>query len=1068
MNNKPNPDRSFLYFMLRAQQLARQDARSDKGYAMLITSLISIALFSMLAAYYTLTNLSKSSTNAYIDGTSTFYAAESGLNKRAEQLRQKFIEYANPTGTLGNTASNLISSCAPVAVGAPISTTNDYECRNYSFTYNNNIAQAAGTNGNTIVLSEQDGGQNRINYTAYTFVATRNNQNYDLTPPIPQAIPAGQTYAGLNAQEYWYTVYSTAAKPDPNNPTSAVQQNEGKTVLEMSFKSRIVPLFQFAVFYEGDLEMNSSSNMTIGGRVHTNANFYVQPNTNNGAISTTFLAPITSVGGIYNRVDSAVGFNTGAVTNILTAGTSCVAPGVCAVFVPYSSANTSPLTDAQLAPYANRVKAGNGTGNGGVKRLDTPPPGFLRKRNYFKSRTNGDAGEYYAKADMRLEMVPDRDVTSTGVAPWTRDTRIIPFNFNSITTSGSGACTTTLSPPDATVSTGLPSLTSDPAANYVSADRNNVAALRCNVFTKGQLQSLRQPVLVLTNFNQPDVALRTPTGVTPAANSESAILGRPTTFPGLPVGLSAAATLPANQIKILRALQVAIASTPTPITLDQLNTPFSDPTYTTVGTPLNAFRQGFRDLISIIPGITAADRLALVAATPNQVAALGGAWFLPAPIQRIENSQPLVQIAANPRNSGFYDGREQRWMTMLQTNIASLSVWNRDGVYVEATQLATGTGTPDINLRTAYQTNFDMQAETFNNGSSVGSTRNTNNLAFDRAVTIPATPKGLQTLGLGSVDNTEGGLVLHATVSDDLNGDGVVDATNDVSLDTTLPIYKRDAVGGLVDASNNPTTIPLIIDYARKYRGGGTYQSPFGFAFNGGNYLPGALTLVTDRAIYVQGDFNNNGAAQTNALPIVPPDANRLPASLVGDTITVLSANCVVDISTTTSAATTTNHLGVPVGQLNCGLPRANTGSVNVTVGGVTPTYYGVTRSTAVNAAFLSNTDRSNGNLGAGRYDGGTRRFSGALNNYMRMLENWNPASTNPGRFFNYSGSFVSLGTPLEANGAYNSAGGAAAYYNIPTRNFNYELNFDTFTSLPPLPPRAIYLQQDVFKRAYN
>ena len=158
------------------------------------------------------------------------------------------------------------------------------------------------------------------------------------------------------------------------------------------------------------------------------------------------------------------------------------------------------------------------------------------------------------------------------------------------------------------------------------------------------------------------------------------------------------------------------------------------------------------------------------------------------------------------------------------------------------------------------------------------------------------------------------------------------------------------------------------------------------------------------------------------------------------------------------------------MGQLRCGLPRANTGAVDVNVGGVA-TYYVTTGPTAVNAAFLSNTDFSIGNLpdvpvgsaGDRGYNAATKRFSGAINNYIRMLEDWGGGA----RFFNYSGSFVSLGTPLEYSGPYVSGSGTNSYYNVPTRNFNFDANFNAFTSLPPLPPRAIYLQQEVFKRKY-
>ena len=84
----------------------------------------------------------------------------------------------------------------------------------------------------------------------------------------------------------------------------------------------------------------------------------------------------------------------------------------------------------------------------------------------------------------------------------------------------------------------------------------------------------------------------------------------------------------------------------------------------------------------------------------------------------------------------------------------------------------------------------------------------------------------------------------------------------------------------------------------------------------------------------------------------------------------------------------------------------------------------------------------------------------------MRMLEKWGGGGTNL-PYFNYSGSFVSLSNPLESSGVYGGGGGTNSYYQIPNRNFNFDDKFSTFTNLPPLSPRAIYLQQDVFKRNY-
>jgi hypothetical protein len=1126
MNKPQNPNQTLIQLILRAQLLAQQDVRAERGYAMMMTSIISIVMLSMLAAYTTMTNLSKSSTNAYVDGTNSFYAAESGLNKRAQQFREKFDSYSNPSGTvptsLGSTAVTAanVANCFSISVGATINALNDFECRNYPFKYNNNIA-AARTTSDEIVLSEGDDNNNTSNYVAHTFVAPK--QDYATRPPNVTIIPPGEPYTGLRALEYQYTVYATATKrnnTDEIAPSFTAEQKEAKgrivkepgdaalivlydaeqarvdalnnassatnsstnSVLQMNFRNRVVPLFQFAAFYDGDLEMNSSSNMTIGGRVHTNANFYTQPNTGSNTITTSFLSPITAVGKIYNRVDAAFPWNGPGggsplgISRLLMTGDNC-ATGTCTSITRYPGARTvssNELSATQLAAFGGRIR----DGGGGTTRLNTPPPGFIRKRNYHASwtgntsTTDSNSGEYYAKADMRLEMVPDRDADTTTAAPWTRNKAIIPFNFTAIRVGGTGTCTTTLPAKDPAISTatttppdGIPTLANDPAANYIDADRNNAANLNCTQFTKGQLQSLRQPVMVLTDLNQPNTAYRTATGAAPIPFSEAGVLNRSGVLGStlLPPATTLSVGNDAKD-RILRALQVAIVSTPTPIAHDSLNLPLTNAALATVNAEFTRLIN--TPTMSALLPAGSADRANLLAATPNQIAAIRNAWFLPAPVQRSENSQPQVQIPANIRNSGFYDGRERRWITMLQTNIASLSVWNRDGLYVEDAD------TSATSMRNPYSTNATLQDAAFNNGLGANST---DGFAFTRAATIPTNPKALQWVGLGSTDMTEGGLVLHASVSDDLNGDGVIDAVNDVSLDNANPIKKRDAIGDLVGADNNPVTATnpeVIIDYPRKYRGGASSQSPFGFAFNGGNYLPGALTLVTDQPIYVQGDFNNNGITTNVAA------TDRLPASIIGDVITTLSNQCLATSSalsdtplSATNPNTPPNHLGVPASQFNCGLPRASLGSVNVTVAPSTTaaTVYPVITQTTVNAAFLSNTMRSRGNLGTGRGWTATaaagNTFSGALNNYMRMLEDWGGT-----RFFNYTGSFVSLGTPIEVNGVYVGGGGTGlgSYYGIPQRNFNFDANFNNFNLLPPLPPRATYLQQEVFKRSYN
>ena len=97
-------------------------------------------------------------------------------------------------------------------------------------------------------------------------VKTYVNEN----PSNPQIItvPPGERYQNLSAQEYEYT-----AEAGTNG------QGGGKeALLELKFKTRLVPLFQFAVFYNKDLEILPGPNMTLSGPVYTNGDLYLYSN----------------------------------------------------------------------------------------------------------------------------------------------------------------------------------------------------------------------------------------------------------------------------------------------------------------------------------------------------------------------------------------------------------------------------------------------------------------------------------------------------------------------------------------------------------------------------------------------------------------------------------------------------------------------------------------------------------------------------------------------------------------------------------------------------------------------
>jgi hypothetical protein len=57
----------------------------------------------------------------------------------------------------------------------------------------------------------------------------------------------------------------------------------------------------------------------------------------------------------------------------------------------------------------------------------------------------------------------------------------------------------------------------------------------------------------------------------------------------------------------------------------------------------------------------------------------------------------------------------------------------------------------------------------------------------------------------------------------------------------------------------------------------------------------------------------------------------------------------------------------------------------------------------------------------------------------------------------------VSLGKPQHVTGSW-----GAQSYNLPNRDWNYDVSFNNAANLPPITPRFVYLKQELFVRDYN
>jgi hypothetical protein len=164
---------------------------------------------------------------------------------------------------------------------------------------------------------------------------------------------------------------------------------------------------------------------------------------------------------------------------------------------------------------------------------------------------------------------------------------------------------------------------------------------------------------------------------------------------------------------------------------------------------------------------------------------------------------------------------------------------------------------------------------------------------------------------------------------------------------------------------------------------------------NGAKLPSSGLTVATPFPIYVWGNYNVTGASGTRT-GVNNQTANyTYPAALMGDAMTILSANW----------SDAPHAKGSPT----------------------TPT------ATTVNAACLEGIVQSVGSS-----------YSGGVENFLRLLENWG------GIKLTYNGSIVVMFPSQVAVGSWNGS-----YYSVPTRAWAFDTNLKNQSGLPPLTPQT-------------
>jgi hypothetical protein len=219
---------------------------NERGFSLITVVILIAMLTAVLFGYVALTQVELSTTKSSMGSVQGFYAAEAGLNVRAELIRQEFLGYNLPTGSSPEDPTGQLPCESGLDYGS-----GDFQCLFHG-------------------LDER---------VVRTYVEEAP------TNPASIVIPRGEAYQNLHAAEYAYDVFSAAIGPDDRT----------EAVLEVGFKSRLVPMFQFAAFYDKDLEILPGPDMTLEGPVHANGDLYLG---SHGVL--TIEGQVTTAGDLYH------------------------------------------------------------------------------------------------------------------------------------------------------------------------------------------------------------------------------------------------------------------------------------------------------------------------------------------------------------------------------------------------------------------------------------------------------------------------------------------------------------------------------------------------------------------------------------------------------------------------------------------------------------------------------------------------------------------------------------------------------------------------------------------------
>jgi hypothetical protein len=393
-------------------------SKRQSGIALLTAVLMLLLISSLLVGFMLMVMTDQKLGGINSDRTTSFYAAEAGMEKMTADLGTLFDETYAPSGTQLN---NITYNPPPLS--------------------------------------------------GVTYVSPDGSSGYQLTYPKDNfGNPVAQNrtiisgpYQGLIALITPYTLTVTAHT-----------LNGGETKIQRTTQTVGIPAFQFGIFSQTDLSFFAGPNFNFGGRVHSNGNVFLAE----GSGSTLTMADrVTSVGEVLRTNLSNGWLNSTNYTGTVNVTT---APGTGSVRALASNEGSlvGTLGSAVNEPKWTNLSIGSYNGNlrngrTGAKALNlaivtlgtggTTPVDLIRRPQKNEDTTSpGVLGErYFAQASLRILLSDDSNDISQ--LPCT-DTTVAPLDL------------TTLAVPVASLpawyTAGIPLATSGAASavNYTAAD----------------------------------------------------------------------------------------------------------------------------------------------------------------------------------------------------------------------------------------------------------------------------------------------------------------------------------------------------------------------------------------------------------------------------------------------------------------------------------------------------------------------------------------------------------------------------------------------------------------------